>query len=273
MKRSACEITDGDLIAYADGELREGRREHVEAHLAACPICRRQLADFREVDRILREEPPWGGEPIGKAALLARLAGQTRRPRRAHRSRQIGVVAVVLLLALAVSQLVPGESRAGWQRFFRIAAPAGPATRLDGQEPPGTPITGLQPTGSFADVRFPAARPPSLPPDLTLAEQSIPAADRLELLYRAPDGMHIRVVQHPTRGIAAPPDDLHVFSVGATSVFWVQGALPGTVSALLWEYRGIAFDLLVVQRPPRGLTLAEAQQFVAALNAAQDGVR
>lgn len=46
------------LEAYQDGELSERRRRRVEAHLAACPACRRELAGLRELSRLLQESPP-----------------------------------------------------------------------------------------------------------------------------------------------------------------------------------------------------------------------
>lgn len=62
-------------MAYADGCLESARREHVELHLQTCKICKRQLADFAEVDLLLRENSPPIDDPIARSAIHAHIDG------------------------------------------------------------------------------------------------------------------------------------------------------------------------------------------------------
>ena len=66
-------LSDGELVAWDDGSLREERQARVEAHLAACPACRVRLAGFQEVERLLRERYPLVDDPAARDRILERL--------------------------------------------------------------------------------------------------------------------------------------------------------------------------------------------------------
>jgi|GEM_PF-1783132 len=66
------------LSAYLDGEIDTRRREAVEAHLAGCDACRRELASLREVSACLRVWPAPEANPQLSARFAARLAKRTR---------------------------------------------------------------------------------------------------------------------------------------------------------------------------------------------------
>lgn len=58
MKRFTCDELVELITAYLDGALDRPEREGFEAHTAACADCARQLDQFRETVRALRELPP-----------------------------------------------------------------------------------------------------------------------------------------------------------------------------------------------------------------------
>ena len=70
------------LGAYHDGELRGFARAEVEAHLAACPRCRRDLKDLNALTDALRALPQIEPSPQIHGALVARVTAT--RPRRAR---------------------------------------------------------------------------------------------------------------------------------------------------------------------------------------------
>lgn len=270
-----CDLPTEDLVAYADGELPAPRREFVAAHLRDCPACRQRLADFREVDRLLRAASPPLDDPAGRAALRARLAVEATRHSRPPRSRRVLVAVPLLLALLIVSGIVSSRTEADWRHVFRLATPPGRATAPAGQAPPGTRVTGVQPaTPGAGPVAFPAVEPARLPFGLALAGQSTPHPERRELLYRSPDGLVIRLVQVPARGPLDLPDGQdRTITVGDTAVRWLRDPRPGAVSGLLWERRGVVFELLVLAAPAGGLPLEDARQIAAALMTAQEVAR
>lgn len=90
-----------DLIRLLAGELSDGQREALEAHLATCPDCRSVHASYRQVHGALGD---WPDEPVPdlvarvEATLAARrraalLAGwrRLRRPARIAAAALLGV--------------------------------------------------------------------------------------------------------------------------------------------------------------------------------------
>jgi hypothetical protein len=271
----ACDLPGEDLVAYSDDELEAPQRALVAAHLQGCPTCRRRLAAFQQVDRLLRAASPPLDDPAGRAALVARLEREAGRRARPPRHRQLLAAALVLLAVIAISGLVATGTQAGWTHVFRVPASPVPATLPAGQAPPGTRITGVRPAPPGAGpATFHTVEPASLPLGLALAERSTPNPERRELLYRNPDGLALLLVQVPARGpLYRPEDREHVTIVGDTEVVWLHDPCPGTVSGLLWIRRGVFFDLLVLTAPPGGVSLNEARQIVAALIEAQEVTR
>ena len=99
---SEASVSDLELQAYVDGRLEEGRREAVEAWLAANPEEAERLADYRRLAEALRGAyDPVLQEPV-PAALTATL--RARRPWARH-----AAAAGWLAIGLAVGSL------AGWQ--------------------------------------------------------------------------------------------------------------------------------------------------------------
>ena len=117
--RKQCRI-ERYLTAYADGELSERLRRKVEAHLAACPACSRELDLLLASDRLLRRVGPprlpddrWS---TFRSSLSHALDDVDREVRKSARIREVrpvyggrrravaiaGVCAAVALFALAI---------------------------------------------------------------------------------------------------------------------------------------------------------------------------
>jgi hypothetical protein len=87
------------LGAYRDGELRGFVRAEVEAHLATCPRCRRDVNDLDVLTHALRALPQIEPSPEIHGALLARVAAT--RPRRARPRGWVLAAALAALAAVA----------------------------------------------------------------------------------------------------------------------------------------------------------------------------
>ena len=100
------EHLDDVLSAYLDGELTPDERRRADAHLAACPECRADLAAEGEVRQLLRGLPPVDA-PFGFYERVLRdgpAAGQAPTKRRRIRFGLANIVATAAawLLILAV---------------------------------------------------------------------------------------------------------------------------------------------------------------------------
>jgi anti-sigma factor RsiW len=114
--RAACAAYEEELSAFVDDELAPDRRAEVEAHLDACPGCRRRLEALCDVDLALASAPlppvsrelarrvservaarpdaATAREPHGGARAAARSGGRLRWPRRpAHCPRSTSACA------------------------------------------------------------------------------------------------------------------------------------------------------------------------------------
>jgi Domain of unknown function (DUF4349)/Putative zinc-finger len=87
------------LGAYHDGELRGFARAEVEAHLAACPHCRRDLNDLDALTNALRALPQVEPSPELHGALLARVTAM--RPRRVRPGGWALAAALAAVAAMA----------------------------------------------------------------------------------------------------------------------------------------------------------------------------
>ena len=53
----SCSRTEGKILAYVDGRLKESERLDVEKHLAGCGACKLRVSEFRAVSSLLDELP------------------------------------------------------------------------------------------------------------------------------------------------------------------------------------------------------------------------
>ena len=152
------DVSEADLVAFADGELRGARREVVEAHVQACRRCRERLAAFRASASLVSAATPLVDHPVVVAMVRARLdeaerGGAFPRPPRA-------ALSALVLLAVVLAAW-PAASAAGFslERFIRLGAdevadmlPRG----WDRPEPPG-----LEGSSGSAEHWSPTQVPPA----------------------------------------------------------------------------------------------------------------
>ena len=267
----SCRLRDGDLLAYSDGYLPEGRRELVEAHLLACRHCRTRMATFREVDKIIQSAVTLVDNAAHRATIKARLAEEAPPRTRAWTLRRS--LAVVPALAILLGLLAwPLGSQADFPlgKFIRFGPIAGERWtddsgrqfRIDGVADGGN--RDGQPT-------FQAVAPPLLPPDLALSERTRLEKDRLELLYRGTGEVEVLLAETTAREAVVslqPSDDDRILPVRETDVYVLPDPREGMVSGLLWERKGVFFELLAVGRG--GLEQTDAVRIVEALMSEQD---
>jgi hypothetical protein len=109
------------LGAHALGQLPEGERAALEAHLEGCPECRAELASLTGVAQLLPLANPehFGAAPVPPPALGDQVVATVRSERRKARRRRLrlglafsGATAAVAAAALAIFVL-PGGSGPG----------------------------------------------------------------------------------------------------------------------------------------------------------------
>lgn len=165
------------LSAYMDGELPAAEAHRMEAHLAVCEECRRELAELRRLQALLRGLPEprlprsftlpvTGSVPVPAAeARRERETQRRQRPVAARAAQWAGGVAAAAGLALVLGSALAGigthqyaGSSAGGAAGSAARSSAGPAATVTSQrassiEAGGT--TAARPTGTYD--RAPAA--------------------------------------------------------------------------------------------------------------------
>ena len=110
-------VTEGDLLAYADGRLAEARRAEVEAWLAVRPEEGERMAAYRrQNDELHAQFDPVLDEPVPE--------GLRRALRRTARWRPYAMAAGFTLLGIAVGVV------AGWQLHASRVPAAAPAVGI-----------------------------------------------------------------------------------------------------------------------------------------------
>lgn len=95
---------------YLEGELDKAECRELEAHLGACPACRRLLEDRRALNMAVAGLPPIDIPPDFAAAVLSRLpAGERRAP---GWLAPVATGTAILLTGLLGAYLLTGESLA-----------------------------------------------------------------------------------------------------------------------------------------------------------------
>jgi anti-sigma factor RsiW len=117
-----CDQLDPYLLELLDS----AERAAFEAHLAGCPVCRRDLQVQRNIDRLLARA---GQEDAGPAPPIALRFEQRLRARRVRTWRRAGALAAGLLAAAAWLWWPPAARRANEPLVATDPGPAvSPAT-------------------------------------------------------------------------------------------------------------------------------------------------
>jgi anti-sigma factor RsiW len=124
-----CGTVQRKLDAYAAEELTPSLRRKMEAHLEACPACRRELARLRELATLLADAPAPPPVPDGFAERLMakaprRLAERQAAPRPAWHPLRWWAEAPAMMRAAAAAVLLIGLAAGtlmGWQTSQRAA--------------------------------------------------------------------------------------------------------------------------------------------------------
>jgi hypothetical protein len=118
------------LGAYLVGALDPRERADVEAHLAACPACREEMAELAPLPGLMSRitaEDVVAGPPVADDALLDRLLAAAARERRVARHRRwLAAVAAVVVLAGGTAAGVGAYDAATAPPSHTFAAASGP---------------------------------------------------------------------------------------------------------------------------------------------------
>jgi hypothetical protein len=183
---SAAEHGHESLGAYALGRLGPDEARAVDAHLAECADCRREVAELAELrgmlDLVPREAfldgPPDNGELLLQRTLRQVRAEQGEQPRWA-RSQAAAVVVVIALGALGGGVLLGRQTAPGGevQGPQSSAIQAAPGTRTGGATNPASGVSmavSLTPAPGWVRVHA--------------VVRGVPAGKRCQLLVVSRDG-------------------------------------------------------------------------------------
>jgi Putative zinc-finger len=178
--RGPLEHDPADLGALALGLLDPDRTRAVEAHLATCPACRRDLEDLTAVTHLLGEVPPEAlleGPPDGDL-VLRRTLRQMRVEAAAERRRRFVprvAAAVAAVAVLAGGGVAAGRLTAPDPVVIATAAPTRGGVTLRGDGASGVSMAAVV-TPATGWVR------------LSATVKGIPAGERCRVVVLAKDG-------------------------------------------------------------------------------------
>jgi len=102
VRRSGCAKSAEAYSALMDGALSHADRERVLAHLGGCPTCRQEVAELRELRRVLGTAPADLPAPTALSSRLVSIAGApTPRSRPSPRRARRGAIGVLSLATAA----------------------------------------------------------------------------------------------------------------------------------------------------------------------------
>ncbi|GEM_PF-1526621 len=282
-----CQEVNELLVAYLDGEVIPSERKMIEAHLAKCAFCQKEMdclaATQRRLSRSLQAVAA-DAAPLPQAwarlqerltlrpplAWLERLAARLFPLRPAWRLT-LASLALLCLLQVASIAFYPGGlvalAEGGIERIVRIVW-------LPASEPSPTSLPTQEAVHNF--VPLPEAQrladfhiyvPIYVPAGLTLVGAEVGGPNSVGLRYED-DGMVrcIDLMQTRLTDEGKPPFALGLPEelgekvvkgmVGGAEALWVE-SWPGAVATMVWEHDGFAFTMLVSSWQP-GLSVNEA---------------
>lgn len=278
---SRCRVRPEELVAWLDETLPSGRREIVAAHLAACRHCQERLATFQEVDRIIKDQAITVDVSMQRRAdLRARLHEADRRAGKSPRDMlwslsRPPLIARLLAPVLLLLLLLPVVSQADFPLSHFVRFGEVETTR---ELPPDQQVAIRHVAPSDPHVpppSFPVVAPLELPLGLVRVEQSVPAPEQVELLYRNGDDVALLFFQAPADigMVKLERAGTEIVTIRGTPVLLLNDPRPDAVSALTWERDGVFFNVLVLEAPTGkygGWKHADALQVVEAMMMAQD---
>ena len=183
-----------DLSGLFTGDMPLEEARRLEAHLADCEECSREVSSLREVPQLLDEVPPEmliDGPPDDGDLLLARTLREVRAEATGPAGRNwlltAAAAACIAGLALGIGVLI---GRSGQQSDTTAEAPPSrPPTSSTTATPPGVR------TASATDAHTGAGLTVSVTPALgwirvSAAVTGIPEGERCELIVVGRDGQH-----------------------------------------------------------------------------------
>lgn len=265
MTTQRCDLPDEELITYASGEMRGARAEYVELHLSSCPDCKRRLAEFDAIDRLIARSAPHGDDPVQRAQIKTRIAEMSARPdQRAAFDTWWKPALIVLAVALIGYAFLPINTSLADFRLGRVfqffeapsSVPADSKSDLSGTRTPGS--------SAMVPLTFDIVAPEHLPPDFERVKQSRPSPDRIETRYRNADGVNLRLTQMPIAaadyGVSKTGSE--VIPMAGIDVIVQTSPMAGAFYAAHWAYGDYVFSTEI---GGDGLTQRELQHVVAAL--------
>jgi anti-sigma factor RsiW len=136
-------VTD-NLAPYVDGRLDERARSRVDAHLAACGDCRRDLEEVRRSDSVLRQIPLFEAPESLWVAIETAAGTRPEIPAAAWSIRRYAVAALVVVSVLAGYWRYTRTPVAQWKVVVLSGSP------LAGNEP--VAAAELVPTGEWIET-------------------------------------------------------------------------------------------------------------------------
>jgi anti-sigma factor RsiW len=156
---------------YIDGSLSPGQAARVEAHLAGCPACARELAEWRAVLRLVATHAPVRCPIDCASAVIEQIAARDGHAANSGRRVAAGRHGIPLIAAWSVA-LVPVLAVAGallWRigEVMRLHGAPGPQiVAVAGSEAAashaGLPILLRSPKDAVTPARMTTGQPPSV---------------------------------------------------------------------------------------------------------------
>jgi hypothetical protein len=176
----ACHIAVGKLLDFAADRLPADERASLERHLAACPSCRLQAADYRRLVALMAEAgqaplPPSRADWQMLATCMEATSGAQRKPVVLPGIK--GRLALAGIAILALLSRIPDRTRHAWHSKQ-------PGVTLTGQPTP-------TPQNRFAVVPPPLRRHSALP-NIQMARHTLREEDRLRFRPSTPASRHPR---------------------------------------------------------------------------------
>ncbi len=128
-------LKEAEIIPYLDARLSDAERQRLDRHLADCPVCRTQMAEFRALLGVLEEWKAVEPSPAFDAAVRERLRAQ---PEPLHRWAWLrlrpawgAVLVVLVVVAIGLWQLtspVPPQEQGSAPERAQVVPDTAPET-------------------------------------------------------------------------------------------------------------------------------------------------